>query len=724
MLRLSMVRPVLAVLTIGAALSAPARATDFARIFEDHMVLQRDRVVPIFGTDHPGQAVTVCFAGQTKQATTDPDGKWRVDLDSLTVNSIGQSLTATGSSTITATDVLVGEVWLAAGQSNMDWMVKQSTTSPHPEHYPLIRMANWTASVGASGGQVYGAEDYAKLTPDHYYTGHWQTLDANTVLPQSAVAYFFANALARELKNVPIGIVDISRGGTLAEAFIAPEILRADPTLRAAFEDPRGARTTGQWAANRITKNLTGYTHPDPTRPHPHPFAPGFLYPASIAHLIPFQFRGVIWYQGESNAEFTTGPYQWNGARLADYQYHVLHTLVTSWRTALDNPTLPFYQVQLPRIKASNRALWPWFREAQSRLAADLPGVEQAVVPEFGIDGSNVHPPNKEPVGERLAAIALDQLYHSSRPWSGPVLRSHQRSGHTIILHFDQAGRELTSTDRQALREFQIAGANRNFVPATAKIVGDSLHVSAPGIDSPLAVRYAWHMNIDVNFANADGLPASPFRTDHWLTAPGRPIRLACIGDSITEGMGVAKPSIDSYPSQLAKILGARFEVRNFGKSGYGAHRPIKKYGQTSEYKAALAFQPDLILCNLGINDITHWGSYSKESFLAEYSKLIDAFAASGRAPLIIIWHPLAPLFPGQPFHNSPNLDTLNAWIAEMAARTGVLTLDMHTPLSQHPEWFPDHIHPNEAGARAIAEQSAQFLRALEQAPPICPNLR
>lgn len=705
----------LSILFHQLALGVPEIKTTLAPVFDSKMVLQQGQPIPIFGTETPGQKITVTFAAQKKTTTAKPDGTWLLHLDPLPASKEPRPLFVSGYSTIRILDVLVGEVWLAAGQSNMDWTVSKSSSKPHPEHFPLIRMANWSGNVGASGNQIYTAQDIEDLNSKWYYTkDSWQTLDAKSVLPQSAVAYFFANALARELKDTPIGIIDISRGGTLAEAFIAPDVLRADPALRPAFENPREARTTGQWAAGRIAKNLTGYTHPDPTKPHPHPFAPGFLYEASMKHIVPFRFRGVIWYQGESNAEFTTGPYAWNGDRLSDYQHHVLQTLVTSWRKAFNDPDLPFYQVQLPRINASNRALWPFFREAQSRLC-ELPHVEQAVVTEFGLNGSNVHPANKEPVAERLAAIALNKIYKKNVASSGPVLLSHQTDGNSLALKFTHIGRELTTRDGQALREFQIAGADRKFLPATATIAGDTVHVSAPGIDAPVAVRYAWHMNTDGNLANADGLPASPFRTDHWVAAPGRTIRVACVGDSITAGVGTKNPTKESYPAQLATLLdSAVFEVRGFGHSGAGVHRPENKFDKHPQYKKALAYKPDIVICNLGINDITHWGSYTKEEFILEYRNLVDAFAASGEAPLIIIWHPLAPLFPGQNFHGSPNLETLNAWIADAAALTGVLTLDMHTALADHPEWFPDHIHPNKAGAKAIAQETFQFLQHLE----------
>jgi len=505
-----------------------------ARVFADHMVLQRGEAVPVFGTDTPGQSITVQFGGQTKVTTADSNGDWRVDLDPMAASMTGRTLTVTGSSVVLFADVLVGEVWVAAGQSNMRFTVNESSNTPHPENYGRIRMCNWEPTVGTGGGTVYGPADYANLTPENFYIGTWEVLNSGNVGPQSAVAYFFANALARELAgtgpggiDVPVGVVELAIGGTSTESFISPAAHQPDPYLKAAFEDPRGVRTLGNWTSGRISKNLTGYVHADPANPHPHPYAPGFLYYTGIANIAPFACKGAIWYQGESNAEFTVAPYKWNGDRLSDYETDVMTALVDSWRTEFGKPDLPFYMVQLPRISASSRALWPWYREAQNRTAEARDGVEVAVVTEFGINGSNVHPPNKEPVGERLAYIARNKQYGENISCSGPVYCSQEISESKIILHFDHVEDGLISSDGMALRHFEISGSERVFVTAMATIVGDTVEVSAPVVTEPVAVRYGWHMNIDVNFYNSnsnENLPASPFRTDDWMAAALSPL--------------------------------------------------------------------------------------------------------------------------------------------------------------------------------------------------------
>ena len=326
--------------TYEATLAPPGGTTALARIFDDHMVLQRDMPVAVFGTDpvNPGgQTVTVTFAGQSKPTTTDSAGSWRVNLDPLGADPTGRDLVVTGSSSVTISDVLVGEVWLAAGQENMNFPVGASASAPSPSTYPLVRMCNWEATVATGDSQVYGTPEFELLNRDDFYAGTWQALDATTVQDQSAVAYFFAHDLAESL-SIPIGIVDISTDGTSTEAYIPASAQTSDFLLRMPFEKPGNSPSLGQWTTGRITTNLGTYSHNDPAAPHPHPFAPGFLYETGLTHIAPFTFKGAVWYQGESNAAFATAGFARNRKWISDHQYHVMETLVASWRSAFENP--------------------------------------------------------------------------------------------------------------------------------------------------------------------------------------------------------------------------------------------------------------------------------------------------------------------------------------------------------------------------------------------------
>jgi len=698
----------------------PVVTTRPARVFADHMVLQRGEPVAIFGTDDisPGsQSISVSFGGQTKFTTTDGSGQWRVNLDSMSANSTGQDLVVTGSSTVMFSNILVGEVWLAAGQENMNFSVGASSNAPHPSTYPLIRMCNWEATVGAGSSQVYGSGEFDQLDRDDFYAGSWQEIDAASVSGQSAVGYFFAHELAASL-GVPVGIVDLSVDGTSTEAYIPAAAHLADFYLRIPFEKPDSSPSLGQATTERIAQNLGSYAHPDPGAPHPHPFAPGFLHETGIRHLVPFTFKGVIWYQGESNAAFSNGLYARNGKWVSDYQFHLLTTLVDSWRSAFQNPGLPFYQVQLPRINQPERIKWPWYRDAQDRFAREVPGVETAVITDLGSEG--LTPLDKEPVAQRLARIARQELYGQAMEASGPRLTQQVISGDQVILHFDHTGNGLISSDGAALRHFEIAGPDRNFVPAPATIVGTTVVVSSPAVPNPVAVRYAWERDPDVNLFNDNDvdLPAGPFRTDDWMFAGlGRPIRVACIGDSITFGLGIPDPA-DTYPARLQDLLGTTlFEVQSFGLSGAKIFTSSLKYENSPEFANALAFQPDIVICNLGLNDVNDWGQITRDGFLTEYRHLMDAFASLPTDPALIIWHEIAPIFTS--VAGSPDLLALIELIGECASYMGVKNVDMSQPLAGHPEWFfGDGIHPNETGARKIAEETFLYLHNLDAMDP------
>lgn len=700
------------------SLVAPVSAAGLqpAPLFQDHMVLQRRRPVPVFGRDLPGSGIRVEFAGQTAATRADAEGRWEVTLPPLPAHPGGRDIVIRGSSDIRIRDVAVGEVWLAAGQSNMDWPLSRANGGVPAEVPAQLRFCNWQGQAGTPARSVYGTPEFANLTPETFYRGQWILPDSASLASCSAVAVHFALRLARELEgtgpggtDVPVGVIEFAVGGTTTEAFLPPEVLQADPVLSAAFTDPRGVRTLGGWARGRIAENLKGYTHTDPQRPHPHPFAPGFLFETGVERIAPFAVQGVIWYQGESNADFATAPTRWNGARMQQHQEKVLRLLVQSWRQAFHRPDLPFYMVQLPRIRDAQRAAWPWYREAQRRVARGLEGVELAVVPEAGTDGPDVHPRDKQPVGRRLAAIALNRIHGRDTAFRSPEVRRSHVSEDRIILEFDDG--PLISRDGHGVRHFEIAGADRVFVPALADVDGRVVQVYAPEVREPVAVRYGWDMNPELNLSTADGRTVGPFRTDDWGVAPGRPVRIACIGDSITEGAGMPDAQNNAYPARLQQRLDpSLFVVRNFGHSGTGVLRPGRRYLESPRHQAALEWQPDVVICNLGINDITMGDGLEREAFLRAYQELIDAYADLPTAPAIVLWTPLSPLFPGQRFHGDPRLRDLEAWIAETAARTGAETLNMRSGLEDHPEWYPDRLHPNADGARFIAGRTAAFL--------------
>ena len=636
------------------------------RLFSDNMVLQRDVPLPVWGTATPGDVITITFAGQTKSATAAATGNWRVTLDALPAATAPRELVAQSklqNQTATITGVLVGEVWICSGQSNMQWTVQVSAdrdAEVAAAQHPHVRMFN----VG----------NKAITKPQSEVTGNWQVCQPETVDSFSAVGYFFAREIQQRLGGVPVGMINSSWGGTVAEAWTSREGVLAvpelahlvtdaewqmnDPQAQAEYkrkvaewqqsvrQDPgdtgwaRGWATLdaprdgwqpievpGHWQArgldfsgifwfrreveiptawagqdlrldlgpcdksditwfnNERVGSITMEQRPDawctprcytiPARlvkpgrnviavrifsniyaggfggapkhmflalgtakvplagewqyrveanfgkvnvnPPPAPVGdgsphlPAALYNGMIAPLVPYALRGAIWYQGESNAGRA-------------HQYATLFpTMIRDWRKHWGSD-FPFHFVQLANYMAEKPqpgdSEWAELREAQ-RLTLCEPNTGMAVAIDIG-EANDIHPTNKQDVGRRLAHSVLAQTYGQTIPGSGPTLRDWKVDGPLVRLRFDHAAGGLVTHDGGAVRGFAVAGADRNFFWAWARIEGDTVVLRHPRVPNPVAVRYAWADNPACNLANGAGLPASPFRTDDWpwTTAP------------------------------------------------------------------------------------------------------------------------------------------------------------------------------------------------------------
>ena len=495
-----------------ALFTTPALAeVKLASPFTSHMVLQCDAKVPVWGTAESGELVTVEFAGQKKSVTADASGNWRVELKPMKPSAESRSFQVTGSKTaqpIKLDDVLVGEVWLASGQSNMEFSMSKKVkyfsgvTNEDAEiaaaNYPLIRMFTGAA-----------AKIYA---PTNAVGGEWKVCTPETAPAFSAVGYFFARDLQREIK-VPVGIITEAFGGSTAEAWIRRETLATDPQLKpildhfdAAVESFRTnpppvvapPRSEDVSATNAAPAGRSRNRAPrDPVQDQ---HSATVLFNGMIAPVIPYAIRGAIWYQGESIVGGASG--------IALYP-HMQATLVRDWRKLWGEGDFPFYIVQLAEQDAASNS--PLVREAQATILK-LPNTGMAVTTDIG-ERKNVHPKNKQDVGDRLARIALAKAYGHKIEFSGPAYESMKIEGGAIRVTFSHAV-GLMAKDG-ALKWFTIAGADGKFVPAEAKIDGQTVVVSSPDVAAPVAVRYAW-----VNFPdgghlyNAAGLPAAQFRSD------------------------------------------------------------------------------------------------------------------------------------------------------------------------------------------------------------------
>ncbi|MBI2823832.1 MAG: sialate O-acetylesterase [Planctomycetia bacterium] len=442
----------------------PATGVQPHALFSNGAVLQQGMKVPVWGMAADGEKVTVQFQNQ-ELSTTAKDGRWRVDLAPLKPGG-PFDMTIAGGNTVKLTGILVGEVWIASGQSNMQWSVKASAD---PEK-TIAESAN---------PQIHLITIPRRATPEPQATveASWQECGPATVGDFSAVAYFFGRDLQQQLK-VPVGMISTNYGGTPAEAWTSHEGLAAEPSLAAIAATPATDK----------------------------PNSPGGLYNAMIHPLLPYAIRGAIWYQGESNAGKA-------------YEYRTLFpAMIKDWRAHWRQGDFPFLLVQLaPYLKIQEEPMdsnWAELREAQLLATQTLPHVGMAVITDVG-EEADIHPKKKAPVGARLALAARAIAHGEKVEHSGPEFYQQQIDGKRIVLSFKHTSGGLVAKDGP-LKGFTIAGEDQKFVNAKAEIQGDKIVVDSPEVEKPVAVRFGWANYPVVNLWNGAGLPASPFRTDSF----------------------------------------------------------------------------------------------------------------------------------------------------------------------------------------------------------------
>jgi sialate O-acetylesterase len=493
----------------GMVWVGPAQAAvTMPSIFGDHMVLQQDETVPVWGWAEQGEAVTVTLGKQTAEAVTGEDGTWRVDLRRMKAGGPYELTVAGKDTTRTITDVLVGEVWVGSGQSNMGWPVNRSTNAEAEiaaANFPEIRL--------------FSVELKVATEPQDNCVGSWVVCTPETVPGFSAVLYFFGRELHQQLA-LPMGLINTSWGGTPAEAWATRESMEADPSLKYLVEmwDQKVAdypvakeaydKALAEWQVAADAAKTAGQEAPakptEPQGPTSSWLAAG-LYNQMIAPITPFAIQGAIWYQGESNAGRA-------------YEYRTLFpTMINSWRGDWEQGDFPFYFVQLAnfmeRKAEPGDSAWAELREAQT-MTLTLPNTGMATIIDIG-DAADIHPQNKQDVGKRLALNALAKDYGKGVAYSGPMYASHSVDGNTVKLRFDHTNGGLVAKGDK-LVGFSVAGEDKKFVWADAIIKGKSILVSSPDVPNPVAVRYGWADNPDATLYNGAGLPAVPFRTDTW----------------------------------------------------------------------------------------------------------------------------------------------------------------------------------------------------------------
>ena len=510
-------------------------------LFTDHMVLQQKTVVPIWGKADPGEKINVLIQKdgaslQQATATAGDDGKWMVKLNDLPAGG-PYVISITGKNTIKLEDVLVGEVWICSGQSNMEWPVSQSKDAKETAAQAANKNLRMFRHKKVTSGKPL---EHVQMDRDW---NQWRVATPETVPGFSAVGYFFGAAL-QKARNVPVGIIQTAWGGTPAEAWTTTEFLEKTPELAHYSTNIKKQVEYFETNVDEIMKQhqekvkqfqikqkeykekLKEYeqaadtskmekpkapTGPGRTPQHPDlsPNSPSRLYNAMIQPLVPYAIKGAIWYQGESNAGRA-------------YEYRTLFpAMIQSWRSAW-NSEFPFLFVQLAPFRKivdqPQESDWAELREAQLLTSRKLAGTAQAVITDTtdaATDQTDIHPKNKAPVGQRLALAALQKVYGESVVGSGPVYEKYSVDGDKIKLSFSSIGTGLECKGEK-LTGFTIAGVDKQFYNADARIEGDTVVVSSPAVKEPVAVRFGWCDYPVVNLFNKEGIPASPFRTDDW----------------------------------------------------------------------------------------------------------------------------------------------------------------------------------------------------------------
>jgi sialate O-acetylesterase len=495
---------------VGLCAVATRADVKLPAIFSDNMVLQREKPIAVWGWAEDGEKVMV-KVGNSEASTEARAGMWKVYLPKMSAGG-PHTLTVNGKNSLTRTNVLMGEVWICSGQSNMEWRMAQA-----------FEPAQAIESSRNEKIRLFTVPKLKADEPVEDVKGAWELCAPSAVRNFSAVAYYFGRDLQKEL-GVPVGLIHTSWGGSPAEVWVREEILAENPLYKAEILDIFADQKkwfdgeVAKWEKEKAELEKEG-KKVQRNRPWG-VWKPAELYNGMIAPLIPYAIRGAIWYQGESNA-----------GRAWQYR-NLFPDMIANWRADFGQGDFPFLLVQLaPWDRGKKREIgeitkepmesdWAELREAQLLSTKVLPNVGMAVITDAG-DKDDIHPAKKEPAGARLALAARAIAHGEKITHSGPLYRGMAIEGDKAILSFDHAGRGLLAKDGD-LKGFAVAGADRKFVWAKAKIEGEKVIVSSPDVPQPVAVRYGWADFPVVNLFNKDGLPASPFRTDNFpmLTGP------------------------------------------------------------------------------------------------------------------------------------------------------------------------------------------------------------
>ena len=477
--------------TVYSGITGDYGGLQMSQLYTDYMVLQRDIPLDIHGIANAGEKITVSISNQKATATANNQGKWSVVLKPMNAATDLMLTVEAGSAAKVYKHVAVGEVWLCSGQSNMAFMLCQADTYKRDIDNvgdPQLRLfdmkARWETYNVAWPASCLDSLNHLQ----YYRSTTWQPTTPDNAKWFSAIAYYYGRMLRDSLK-VPVGLICNAVGGSPTEAWVDRNTL--ETCFPAILKNWLHNDFIQDWVRGRAAKNLTN----DNTHLGRHPYEPCYLYESGILPLQKYPIKGVIWYQGESNAHNM------------EAHSELFKLLVGSWRSNWSNPTMPFYFVQLSSL---NRPSWPWFRYSQLQLMQQIANTGMAVSSDCG-DSLDVHPLRKQPVGQRLARLALNKTYGMSVTPSGPIYKGVVRSADALIVSFDYADSLCTSDGKQP-STFEIAEEEGMYYPATTVIEGNTVRLTSPEVKNPRYVRYGWQPFTRANLINGDALPASTFR--------------------------------------------------------------------------------------------------------------------------------------------------------------------------------------------------------------------
>lgn len=530
-------------------------------LFSDNMVVQRDIAVAVYGIADEGEKITVEFNGQKAEAVTSAEGTWKVMLKPMKAGG-PFTMTVKGNNTITLKNILIGDVWICTGQSNMQTSIK---------YYRTYENGIFTMFAGIPGAYSNtmlrlfkvntGAADTPRLNVvrdrSSSYSNGWCDAAGTNIDDFSATGFFFGKRLAAE-SGVPIGLIMSTVGGTDAESWVSPDMLTSKTNYQPYLNNFAAAVSNYPAAYIRFTNDMAAWNEKrkagvkDLPRPPTEPMGtnnlkrPSGLYHYMLAPLQGFAIRGAIWYQGENNA-----------GRFATYR-SIMTDLIESWRAQWGIPNFPFYYVQLAGYMSMNTNTedpsWAYLREAQT-LTLSVPNTGMALALDGGLE-KNIHPPYKEIVGDRLAALALANVYGKKIVSKGPMFKSCKIDGDKAIVSFTDIGSGLVASNvtldshvltSATLSGFAICGADKKYKWADAVIKGDTVICASREVSKPIHVRYAWANFPLANLYNKEGFPAVPFRTDTY--APGEVLKIG--------GIAEGKPFVCSHPNSSQYSIGS-----------------------------------------------------------------------------------------------------------------------------------------------------------------------